>query len=71
MAKKKGVWTNRIEIVDGYLKLRQLKKARHFAHGILKEDDAEDMLTIDEVEYLRLVISLNTLDDFIKKKDTQ
>ena len=69
MANKKGKWTNRIEIVDGFLKLRQLQKARKFARGVLKEPNAELMLTQNEIDYLRLVISLKTLEDFIKKKD--
>lgn len=69
MANKKGKWTNRIEIVDGFLKLRQLQKARKFARSVLKEPNAELLLTENEIEYLKLVISLDTLDKFLKQKD--
>lgn len=62
-------WTNRIEIVDGFLRQKNLSGARKFAKEILKQPEAEEMLTENEMEYLKLVISLETLENIIKKKD--
>lgn len=68
-SRKIGRWSNRIEIVDGFLKTHELRNAKAFALNILEEPDAEMMLTENELEYLRLVVSLETLDKFIRKKD--
>lgn len=69
MAKKIGRWSNRIQIVDDFIRRKRLAKAREYASVILKLPDAEEMLTENEVEYLKLVTSLESLEQFIKKKD--
>ena len=61
-------WTNRVEVVDGFIKRRQLTNAREFALQILNTKDVEHMLTELEIEYLQLVVSLDTLEDFINKR---
>ena len=60
-------WTNRIDIIDGFLKLKKLKSARAYAKDTLEFLGADDMLTKEEKEYLKLVVSLKTLEDFIDR----
>ncbi len=60
-------WTNRIEIVDGYLRLKDLSNARIFSKEILAHPEAMEMLTENEIEYLKLVISLETLEEITRK----
>lgn len=68
MDRKTIEWTNRIEIVDGFLRRKQLDMARVYAKKILDMEDAKNMLTSVEIEYLQLIVSLDTLEDFINKR---
>ena len=68
MDKKTIEWTNRIEIVDGFLRRKQLDMARVYAKETLDAEGASHMLTSVEIEYLKLVVSLDTLEDFINKR---
>lgn len=68
MDRKTIEWTNRIEIVDGFLRRKQLDMAREYAKKILNMENAKHMLTSVEIEYLQLIISLDTLEDFINKR---
>ena len=54
--------------MDGYLQLKNLKEARKFAVKVLNEEDAELMLTEAEIEYLKLVSALESLEIFMKKR---
>ena len=69
MARKIGQWSNRILIVDDFIRRKRLAKARAYASKVLKLPEASEMLTKSEIEYLRLVISLESLEQFIKDKD--
>ena len=62
--------TNRIDIVDGFLRLKNLKGAKAYAMDTLKFKGADKMLTEEEQKYLKLVVSLKTLNDFIDRNQS-
>ena len=76
--KFRSVWSNKLDIVDSYLKSDQLDTAKEFAQAVLEEnkDSDTEMLNEDEIEYLKLVSALkelkenwiSTLDKHIKRK---
>ena len=58
-------WTNKIDIVDGFLEIGNLVSAKEMALQILKSPEAGDMLSEDEIEYLKIVVALNKIDDIV------
>ena len=66
----RGLWNNKLGIVDASLKAGKLKFAKKYCKEILADKDAEEMLDEDEIEYLKLVIALKRLkDDWISTLD--
>lgn len=61
-------WTNKLDLLDSYLKSGNLGVARRFAMKVLDTDGVNEMLTEDEIEYLKVVIALNSLNDWMKGK---
>tara|TARA_R100001530_G_scaffold8727_1_gene9000 strand:+ start:256 stop:468 length:213 start_codon:yes stop_codon:yes gene_type:complete len=61
-------WTNKLDLLDSYLQSGNLDVARRFAMKILDTDGVNEMLTGDEIEYLKAVIALNSLNDWMKGK---
>jgi len=59
-------WSNRLEIVEGFLRMQNLDKARDYAKELLTEVDAEIMLSEDEIEYLKIVVAFKSIEDYIK-----
>ena len=52
-----------LDIVDAHLQANNLQRAKKFAIQTLEREDALDMLTHDEIQFLRLVIKLPEIKD--------
>ena len=59
-------WTNKLELIDRLLKGDKLEYARKYALESLKMDKDVGLFTEEEVEYLKLVVALKSLDDYMK-----
>ena len=56
-------WSNRLETVDAFLRANNLRRAKHIAREILAKQGADEMLSDDEIEYLKLVVCLDKILD--------
>ena len=59
-------WSNRIAVVDGFLRSNNLKEAKKLAKEILTDPEASFMLSHDEQEYLKIVTVLDKIEDLVK-----
>ena len=56
-------WSNRVRIVESFLKTGRLKPAQDMARELLKEDDSSEMLMPQEQYFLKAVIKPKRLED--------
>jgi sensor histidine kinase regulating citrate/malate metabolism len=56
-------WSNKIKVVDSFLKLHRLEEAKDFAQSLLQDEENLLMFTDYEIEYLKLVICIKKIDD--------
>lgn len=69
MTAMRSTWSNRLDIVDAFLRRKKLKQARSFALETLKCPEHTDMLSKDEIEYLKLVVALEKVADIMTMED--
>ena len=56
-------WTNRMSIIRKLIKDGRIKAAKEWARELLLDDAKDSMLTADEFEYLKLLVSSTTDED--------
>lgn len=62
-------WSNRLTIVDRFLAQKNIKAARSFAQAILADPSSKVMLSEDELDFLKLVVTADQILDDMQPKD--
>lgn len=63
-------WSNRLTIVDLFLRKKDMESASQFAGAVLSDPESEEMLTKEEVDYLKLVVACDkAIQDMDETKD--
>ena len=62
-------YTNRLRIIEDHLNGKKLDAAKRMAQSLYDADNAEEMYTREEMEFIKVVIGLGSLDKLMKKLD--
>jgi len=62
-------YSNKLKVVEDYLESKKLSPAQRLAQSLYDEETSEEIYTEDEMEFLKVVIGMASLDKIMKKLD--
>lgn len=62
-------YSGQLALVESFLESGKLSRAQKAAQSLYDKDNAEEMFTEDEMQFIKVVIGLSTLDNVMKKLD--